>query len=240
LGEDYATRMTDYPDWQNAPTAMSGNLFADSTATLPAGTYDTAVIPVTSFSSLSVAIVPTTGAGQLIVSHWVDAAGTIAADADLWRFRPGSPLVVRTPLRAAFVKLTVVVTSAADLTASFWATALASSSDRVSYPVPGQQAGTDHGTLAPGALDQWRMPALVAGPAMLAYSPADASGMLFVEVVATDELDNQLYHLLYAVNPISPLMQPLILPGDIILVQVFNVDGAASHDYAVSLACVPS
>lgn len=235
----YTKPVTDFPDWQSFPNAIGGNLFSTPTATLPPGTYDTPVVPVTSFSSLSAVIVPTAGAGQLVVAHWVDALGTIAAEADIFRYRPAAPLVVRTPLRASYVSLALVVTSPGDLTASFWATLLASSSDRVTYPVTGQQAGIDTRSLGAGAVDQWRMPGINSGQAMLAWAPADTSAKLTVEVFCTDENDNGLYHVMYPVATTAHLMQPLCLPGEITVVQVTNTDGVAAHSYGVSLICPP-
>src|SRR5690348_4905847 len=150
--------MNDYPDWQQFPTAMGGNLFPAVAQDLTPGAHPTPVVPVTSYSSLSVVISPTAGAGTLTVSHWADPAGTVSAESDTWRYRPGAALVMRTPLRAAYVSLTLTVTSPGNLTASTWASLLASASDRVSYPVTAQQAGVDNTVLDGGAVDQWRMP----------------------------------------------------------------------------------
>lgn len=235
----YTPHMTDYPDWQTFPNAMSGNQFTVSTATLPPGSYPIDIQPVSSFSSLAVVIVPTAGAGKLTVNHWVDPGGTVPAESDVFRFRPGAALVVRTPLRAPYVGLTIDSTGAGDLIASFWASLLASSSDRVTYPVTGQQAGIDTRPLAAGAVDQWRMPAINAGPALLAFAPADTSGKLKVEVIATDELDSPMYHIMFPLTPTAAIHQALQLPGEITVVQVTNTDGVASHTYGVSLICPP-
>lgn len=233
----YTPGMSDYPDWQTFPVAMAGNLFGAVSQVLTPGPHATPVIPVTSFSSLSVVIVPTAGAGTLTVSHWADPAGTVSAETDTWRFRPGAALVMRTPLRAAYVSLTLSVTSPGNLTASTWATLLASTSDRVSYPVSGQQAGVDTHAIAAGAVDEWRLPAVVAGPAMLAFKPYDTSGKVTVEVYTTDELDTEMYYVMFPVAPTVPLMQPLQLPGEITIVAVTNTDSATAHTYGVNLIC---
>ena len=233
----YTRNMTDFPDWQQFPTAMGGNLFGAVSQNLAPGPHPTAVIPVTSYSSLSVVVAPAAGAGQLTVAHWADPAGTVSAETDTWRFRPGAALVMRTPLRAAYVSLTLTVTSPGNLTASTWASLLASTSDRVSYPVTGQVANIDSRPLAAGAFDQWRVPAIVAGPAMLAFKPADATGKLTVEVYTTSELDVEDYMIMFPVAPTVPLMQPLQLPGDITVVQVTNTDGVSAHTYGVTLTC---
>jgi len=232
--------MSDYPDWQQFPTAMGGNLFPAVAQDLTPGAHATPVVPVTSYSSLSVVILPTAGAGQLTVSHWADPAGTVSAETDTWRYRPGAALVMRTPLRAAYVSLTLTVTSPGNLTASTWASLLASGSDRVSYPVTGQVANIDDRPLPGGAVDQWRMPAVVGGAAMLAFAPADALGKLQVEVYVTDELDNEMYMVMFPVAPAAPLMQPLQLPGEITVVQVTNTDPATPHTYGVTLLCPPA
>jgi hypothetical protein len=216
---------------------MGPNLLDAVSQNLPPGHHTTPVIPVTSFSTLSVVILPAAGAGQLTVSHWADPAGTVSAESDTWRFRPGAALVMRTPLRAAYVSLDLNVTSPGNLTASTWATLLASSSDRVSYPVKGVQAGVGTHVINAGVLDTWRLPAVVSGPAMLAFNPADTSAMLTVNVIATDELDNKLWDVMFPAAPAAPLMQPLQLPGEIIVILVHNTDPAAAHTYGVSLVC---
>lgn len=231
--------MSDYPDWQQFPTAMGGNMFPAVTQDLIPGAHATPVIPVTSYSSLSVVIVPAAGAGTLTVSHWADEAGTVSAETDTWRFRPGASLVMRTPLRAAYVSLSIAVTSPGNLTASTWASLLSSASDRVSYPVTGQVANIDTRPLAGGAVDQWRMPAVVGGAAVLAFAPADATGKLSVEVFTTDELDNEMYMVMFPVAPTVPLMQALQLPGEITVVQVTNTDAANPHTYGMTLLCPP-
>lgn len=233
----YTQTMTDFPDWQQFPTAMGANLFPGVSQVLAPGAHPTLVTPVTSYSSLSVVISPTAGAGRLTVSHWADPAGLVSAETDTWRFRPGASLVMRTPLRAAYVSLTLTVTSAGNLTASTWASLLASASDRVSYPVIGQVANIDSRPLAAGAFDQWRLPAIVSGPAMLAFSPADATGKLSVEVYATSELDVEDYMIMFPVAPTVPLMQPLQLPGDITVVQVTNTDAVNPHTYGMTMVC---
>jgi len=231
--------MNDYPDWQQFPTAMGGNLFPAVAQDLTPGAHPTPVVPVTSYSSLSVVISPTAGAGTLTVSHWADPAGTVSAESDTWRYRPGAALVMRTPLRAAYVSLTLTVTSPGNLTASTWASLLASASDRVSYPVTAQQAGVDNTVLDGGAVDQWRMPAINAGPAMLAFAPGNTLAVLQVEVYTTDELDNIMYHLMFPALPAAAVMQPLQLPGEITVVQVTNTDAANAHSYGVTLLCPP-
>jgi hypothetical protein len=231
--------MSDYPDWQTFPTAMAGNLFTSASATIPPGSFSTPVIPVTSFSSLSIVIVPTAGAGTITVNHWADPAGTISADTDLYRYRVGGALVVRTPLRAAYVSLTLTITSPGSITASFWATLLNSASDHVSFPVPGQRAGNDNAVLAGGGTDQWRMPAINAGAATLAFLPGNTLAKLTVEVFTEDELGNIMYHLMYPVAPVNGIVQPLSMPGEITVVQVVNTDAANAHSYGVSLVCPP-
>lgn len=237
-GGGYDQPVSDFPDWQKITTAMGSNLFSAVSQNLAPGNYPTAVIPVTSYSSLSAVILPTSGAGQLVVQHWADAAGTISAEADTWRFQIGAALVMRTPLRAPYMQLTLKVTSAGNLVASTWATLLASSSDRVTYPVKSQQAGNENQTLGGGVLAQWRLPAVVAGPAMLAFWPSDTTGKLAVSVVATDELNTVKYTVMPAVTPTTVLMQPLQLPDDIIVIDIKNTD-TLNHAYGVSLIWPP-
>lgn len=231
--------MTDYPDWQTFPVAMGTNLFTSPSGPIPPGTYPTAVIPVTSFSSLSVVIVPTAGAGTLTVNHWADAAGTISTESDTFRFRVGGALVVRTPLRSGYVSLTLAVTSPGNLTGSYWATLLASASEHVTFPVTGQQAGVDNTTIAAGATDQWRLPAICGGEALLSFLPGNTLSKLTVEVITEDELGNEMYHLMFPVAPAAGINQLLVLPGEVVVVQVVNTDGAAAHSYGVSLVCGP-
>lgn len=231
--------MSDYPDWQTFPTAMASNLFTSPSQNLAPGHHVTAVLPVTSFSSLSVVVLPTAGAGQLIVNHWADAAGTISTDTDTLRYRVGGALVVRLPLRSAYVSIDLFVTSAVNLVASTWATLLNSASDRVSFPLPGQQAGVDNTVLNGGATDQWRMPAIVGGNATLAFLPGNTLAKLTVEVFTEDELGNAMYHLMFPVAPVNGIVQPLSLPSEVVLIQVVNTDGAAAHSYGVSLVWPP-
>jgi hypothetical protein len=239
MGKGYPKFMTDYPDWQTFPNAMGVNLFPAVSQILAPGDHPTAVIPVTSYSSLSVVILPSAGAGRLTVSHWADAAGTVSAETDVFRFRPGAALVMRTPLRSAYVSLKIHASGAVNLVASTWATLLASTSNGISFPITGQQAGVDNTVLAGGATDQWRLPAVVAGNAMLAFLPGNTLGVVTVEVFVTDELDVEMYEVMFPSAPKALFMQPLQLPGEITIVQVVNTDGANAHSYGVSLICPP-
>lgn len=235
----YTHTMTDYQDWQSFPTAMGMNLFPAVSQVLAPGVHPGAVQTVSSFSSLAVAIVPSAGAGQLTVNHWSDAAGTVSAESDTWQFRVGGNLVMRTPLRSPYVSLSLNVTSPGNLTASTWATLLASQSDRITYPIPGQQAGVDNTVLAGGAVDQWRMPAIASGAAMLTFLPGNTLSKLTVEVIAEDELGNALYHIMFPTAPVGLLMQPLILPGVVTIIQITNTDATNAHSYGVNLVCSP-
>lgn len=185
---------------------MGGNLFAAAQQNLAPGAYSTPVLPVTSYQSLSVIVAPTAGAGNLVVSHWTDPAGTISAEMDTFRFRVGAALVMRTPLRAPYLQLTLNVTSPGSMTATTWATPLASASDRISFPVAGQQAGNPLQSLGAGVIATWRVPAICAGPAMLMMNPADTSGKITFTVNAADELDNLLYPVMQAIAPTALTM----------------------------------
>ena len=231
--------MSDYPDWQTFPTAMAGNLLTAASQNLAPGHHATPVIPVTSFASLSIVIVPTAGAAQVIVNHWSDAAGTVSADTDVFRCRVGGALVVRLPLRASYVSIDLFVTSGVNLAAATWATLLNSASERVSFPVPGQRAGVDNTVLNASATDQWRMPAINSGAATLAFLPGNTLAKLTVEVFTEDELGAQMYQLMFPVAPVNGIVQPLTLPGEITVVQVVNTDAGAAHSYGVSLVCPP-
>lgn len=231
--------MTDYPDWQSFPSAQSGNLFSAISQTLAPGNYATAVLPATSFSSYSAVILPTSGAGRLVISHWADSAGTVSIATDTFIYAQGAALVVRGPLRGPYVQLTIQVTSAGNLVASTWATLLASSSSRITYPVATQQAGDESQTLSGGVQAQWRVPAIVSGPAMLLYFPGDATGKITVQVVATDELANVVYTIFPTAAPVANLVQPLQLPDKIVLMKITNTD-TVNHSYGVSLICPPN
>lgn len=232
--------MSDYPDWQTFPNAIGSNLFPGASVNLATGAYPGAVLPASSYSSLSVTVVPASGAGTIVIQHWSDAAGTMSAQTDTFRFRQGAALVVRVPLRATYVQLTLNVTSGANLVASTWAALLNSSSERVTFPVAGQQAGAGPARVLPAsAQDQWRVPAICAGNGMLAFAPADATGKLQVYVQAADELGAQLYYIMPPAQPVALLMQPLALPGQVTEIVVTNTDAGAPHTYAVSLICPP-
>lgn len=231
--------MPDFPDWQAFPSAQGANLFTAVSQTLPPGTYTSVVMPVTSFSSLSAVINPSSGSGQLLVNHWADSAGTVSADTDTFLFTQGAALVVRTPLRSPYMSLTLKVTSAGNLVATTWATLLASSSARVTFPVPTQQAGDESQTLGGGVQAQWRIPAIVSGPGMLLYFPGDNSGKITVQVVATDELANVLYTVFPTTAPTANLVQPLQIPDKPILIKITNTD-TVNHSYGVSLIVPPN
>lgn len=235
MGEIYTKTMTDFPDWQQFPNAIASNLFTAANQTLTPGVHNGNVLPVSSFSSLGVVIQPSAGAGKLTVNHWIDAAGTMSAESDVFRFRVGAALVMRTPLRAPYVSLSLNVTSAGSLTANTWATLLSGASDRIAYPLPSQQAGIENTVLAGGAEDQWRLPAIVSGDAFLTFLPGNTLGVVTVEVIAEDELGNTLYHIMFPQAPTNFLNIPLSLTNDVIIVQVVNTDGANAHSYGVSL-----
>lgn len=235
----YTPVMTDFPDWQQFPSAVGANLWPVPDATLPPGTYSTGIVPATSFSSLSIVMTASAGAATITVNHWMDAGGTLTAESDMFRVRVGAALVVRTPVRAAFVEVIITVTSPGDMTGTFWTALLASSSDRVSFPVPGQQAGVENTVLAAGATDQWRMPAINSGAATLTFAPGNTLAKLSVEVYTEDENGNVMYHVMFPVSPSGTITQSLMLPGEVTVAQVVNTDASTAHSYGVSLICPP-
>lgn len=235
----YTHPMTDYPDWQSFPNAQSDNLFSVFNATLPPGTYNTAILPALSWSSIIIISGATAGAYQIAIVHWADAAGTQAIDSDSWPVNASTRLVVRSPLRGKYVQIFITVTSAVNATGTFWANFLSASSDRISFPVGQQNLSDFNHALAASATKTYDIGEIVGGQAFFYVKPYDATGKLAVTILTVDELGNPGQLVCDFGNPTAILRQQLAVPDKIVRVQVVNTDGAASHSYDLSLTVPP-
>lgn len=231
--------MSDAPDWQGFPNAQSDNLFLAFAATIPPGEVATGVIPALSWSSIIIIIGATAGACQVTIVHWGDAAGTEAIDSDTWPVNATTRLVVRSPLRGKFVQIFINVTSAGDMTGTFWANFLSASSDRISFPVSQQNLSDFGKVLAAGASQTYDIGEICAGHAQWYFKPYDASGSLAVSVFSVTELGADAQLIADFGNPTALIREVIVVPDLIIRVGVDNTDGAASHTYDFSLTVPP-
>lgn len=235
----YDARVSDYPDWQASPVSQSANQFPFGASNLPPGNHPFGIVPASNWRSLSVIVTPLAGAGILTVSHFADAGGAALLGADAWRVNVQTTLVVRTPLRGPFMNLGLNVTSAGNLSAVVWAVLQSGDSDRITFPVGSQSANAFNRTLAPSAVDTFVLQRICAGNATWHFNPRDATGKLQPVIRTLDELGGQRYILSTRGGPVAPETQEIMIPDEIVQVQVTNTDAAASHAYDFSLTVPP-
>lgn len=235
----YTDRMTDYQDWQSFPTTQSGNLFAAWQQTLPPGPTTTGVLPAVNWSSVSLMLSPSAGAAFTKINHCADPAGAQVVGADLWRVRPGTNLVVRTPLRGKYVRIDIHVTSPGNFTAITWATLMSAASDRITFPVAAQTLADTGKALAANGTAVYDIPAITAGLGYLYFKPADTTAKLSVLVHTIDELGNPLQPVADLGTPGALTQQLITVPDQIVEVKVTNTDPAAPHTYDFSLTVPP-
>lgn len=237
--KSYHETVTDFPDWQSYPNAQSDNLYPAFTQTLAPGTHSTAVIPALSWSSVTIAVTVTAGAGQIQLNHFANAAGTEQIDSDNWPVNTTTRLVVRSPLRGKYIRLDTIVTSPADLAGSFWGNFLSASSDRISFPVSSQNLSAYDSTLAASASITYNSGEITAGPALFYVKPYDASGKLAVALHCVDELGNPGDLIADFGTPAALTQQLITVPDKILQVEIANTDTAAAHTYDFSLTVPP-
>lgn len=235
----YPDRMTDFPDWQTFPNAQSNNLFGSTVQTLTPGVHSTAIIPALSWSSLTVLVNATAGACKVTVNHFADAAGVNQLDSDTWPVSTTTNLRVRAPLRGAYVRIDINVTSAGSLTATTWANFLSSSSDRISFPVAAQGVSDFQHSLAANATLLYTAGSICAGQATFYFSPNDATGKLRASIHAADELGNSGALIAYFGLPTTAVQQQISIPDSIVQVEIDNTDTTAAHIYSFSLVIPP-
>lgn len=231
--------MTDFPDWQQFPNAQGGNVFPAFTQTLTPGVHSTALIPATNWSSVTLVVEPSAGAAQVQIGHYADLAGTMEIDSDTWPVNATTRLVVRTPLRGPYVKLTITVTSAGNLTASTWASFLSSSSDRISFPVSTQNLSDFAHSLAANGTKTYSVGEISAGHALFYFKPYDTTGKLEVSIHAVDELGNSGQLIADFGQPTGIVQQLIMVPDNIVTVEVDNKDATTAHSYDFSLTIPP-
>lgn len=239
LPHPYTSVMPDFPDWQQFPNAQSDNLFAAFTQTLTPGVHSTALIPATNWSSVIIIVEPSAGAAQVQIGHYADLAGTQQIDSDTWPVNATTRLVVRTPLRGPYVKLTITVTSAGNLTAGTWANFLSASSDRISFPVSTQNLSDFAHALAANGTKTYSVGEISAGQALFYFKPYDTAGKLEVSIHAVDELGNSGQLIAEFGQPTATVQQLIMVPDNIVTVEIDNKDGAAPHTYDFSLTIPP-
>lgn len=231
--------MTDYPDWQTFSNAQSDNIFPAYSQVLAPGAHSTAVLPCLSWSSLILIVSPSAGAAQVKVTHFADLAATQPIDSDTWQVNATTALIVRTPLRGKFVRIDLTVTSPGNLTAVSWANFLSATSDRVSFPVGGQNVSDFSHSLAANATALYTVGEIAAGQALFFFNPHDTAGKLRVSVHATDELGNSGQLVAYFGLPTTSVQQLIVVPDLILQVEVDNTDSAGAHVYDFSFTIPP-
>lgn len=237
--QSYTRSMTDYPDWQSFPNAQSDDLFSSFAATLPPGTYSTAVLPALSWSSIIIIASASAGAGQIQLNYFADAAATQQIDSDNWPFNANTELRVRSPLRGKYVRIDIIVTSPGDLTGQFWANFLSASSERISFPIGSQNISDFDRVLAASATATYDIGAIVGGQAFFYIKPYDATGKLAVAMFVVDENGNPGQLICDFGSPAAIVRQQLAVPDKIVRVEIDNNDGTAAHAYDFSLTVPP-
>jgi hypothetical protein len=228
-----------HSDWQQIVNTSSPNLLSGPGTVFPVGHNKTPVIPCANWGSITAEIRPTAGTGVLIINHWLDSAGTLSAGNDAWRVNTNTAVNVRSPLRATYVQLDTLVTSAGAMTADAQAFFQSTTADRLSFPVGFQGASDLAKTLAASASINYFPPFIASGRAWLWFNPNDASGKLSCVLYGSDEKGIAFEVLAKLVTTTPPIAQLLEVPDAPLILQVINGDGAAPHTFDISLTIPP-
>ena len=231
--------MTDFPDWQQFPNAQSDNLFPGFTQTLTPGVHQGVMLPALSWSSIMLMANPTAGAAQITLGHYADQAGTMEIDSDTWPVNTTTRLVVRSPLRGKYIRIDYNVTSGVSLQTENWANFLSASSDHISFPVSTQNLSDFAHVLAASGTKTYSVGEISAGQALFYFKPYDTTGKLEVSIHAVDELGNPGQLIAEFGQPTGIVQQLIMVPDNIVTVEVDNKDGAATHTYDFSLTIPP-
>jgi len=231
--------MTDYPDWQSFPSAQSDNIATVLDPPLAPGLHSTPVVPVTSWSSVTLIAQPTAGAGVVKINHFADAAATQLVGSDSWPINVAAHLAVRTPLRGKFIRIDVNVTSAVDMDCLFWASLMSAASDRISFPVGHQGSSDFTHALAANATATYNNGAIVGGNAFFYFKPYDTTGKLYVYIATINELGVKTGACADFATPTDTIREQIYVPDQITQVWVVNTDAAAAHTYDFNLVIPP-
>lgn len=231
--------MTDYPDWQTYPNAQSDNVFAAFSQTLTPGAHPGAIMPCVNWASVMIIVQPSAGAGQVQIGHFADALGTQQIDSDTWPVNANTALIVRTPLRGKFMRITITVTSAVNMVTQTWAEFLSTTSDRISFPVSQQNISDFAHALAANAQIIYSVGEISAGFAQFFFTPYDTAAKLQVTVLAVDELGNTGQLIAEFGQPAATINQLITVPDVIVSVLVINKDAVNPHTYDFSLTIPP-
>ncbi len=228
-----------HPDYQNFAITKSDNLFSSFTTVIPPGTVNTAIIPVTSWSSLALNMRCSTGQAKITVTHFADLAGTLIIGSDTWFLRTTCKLNVITPLRGPFVQITTQVTGGVNLTVLQFCAFLSAPAQRISFPVGFQSAGVNVRALPASSSDFWNLPTICAGNASLIFAPSDALAKLHVRVGAFDETGTLLFYVADFGFPAALINQSLQIPDVTIALEIDNIDAGGPHSYGSTLMVPP-
>ncbi len=229
-----------YQDYQAFPNAVSPNLFPSYSQTLAPGVTTTPLVPATAWGSLTLRVSASAGTAQVAVQWFLDAAGTQPLPGDSRSLTPAFALVMTSPIKGPYFRLSINVTSAGNLTALTYATLQSGFASRISY---GNSAGL-------AIINNQSVPAsssitaanvfTMSGQATCVIVPGDATGKLFCSVRAITESGALKYQVAQFGNPVAGADFQFSAPDDILQFTAQNTDAAGAHSLSATLIIPPN
>lgn len=228
-----------HPDYQDIVNTSTPNLFPALTQTIPAGNTVFPVTPVASWGSLQLNVGPQAGQGSARIEHFTDAAGLNSVGFDQWSVIPSCGLIVRSPLRATYVQLSLFASLGVPMTLQSYASMQSTTADKLSFPVGYQSAKFQNTSVPANTLINVRPSHIAAGEAWLYVHPHDAAGKLTVSIQTEDSTGAQVELLYLNGSFAADITQRLLIPDRIVDVLVQNNDVAAPHSLDLTLIIPP-
>lgn len=223
-----------YPDFQAYSSFKGKPIVAASTARA-FGLFTIGDMNLGNYGSLNAFVNCTAGNGELQITWWTDSTKTSVVDKHLIPIVANVAIDLALPTLSSFVTIAINVVSGGGMTESHMMTpsnAIPPYIVNLSIPDP---AGRTNHSLAASAVDSLLIDYVVPGQAFLSFTPADATGMIQVQVESIDKTDSVSFVIFNNTGPTAPINVPLLLPYAPCQLVLTNKDGAAAHTYTACL-----
>lgn len=223
-----------YPDFQGYASFKGMPIVAASTHRA-AGLFTIGDMNLGNYGSLNAFIGCTSGNGELQITWWTDSTKTTQVDKHLIPIVANVTIDLALPTLSSFVTIAINVVSGGGMTESHMMTpsnAIPPYIVNLSIPDP---AGRTAKSLAASAVDTLLIDYVVPGNAFLSFTPADATGMLQVQVQSIDKTSSASFTLFNDPGPTAKINTPVLLPYAPCQLVITNKDGAAAHTYTACL-----
>jgi hypothetical protein len=219
--------IADAPDFQDY-TTWRGNTLSPSGATaFNVGFTQGLIQPVTSFASINLVCLPSSGFGTIQLQFYQDAGGTQICGDWLWPVNTVSGLQVAVPILGPYVNVIVNNQSGGNCSWLIYATPSNVGVAGITYLSTQNYISTGNVAYAIGARHNFVLPWVQGGQALFCANFSPAAGFQF-EIFATQDGVTAGNVLAFLTPAGQGMVQPVVLPAIPMIISGNNISGVAA------------